>query len=780
MTYPISDVTRRVVYSGSAGTGPYTFTFEVLTQGDIGVYKNSTLLTLTTDYTVTINVDGTGYITLVSAATAADTIAIFGNKGIQRSTDFVTGGDLFANSLNDELDAQTIFAQQNAEAIVRAIRAPQFDPANIDMTLPKAADRVDGILQFDANGKPTVVSASQFVAGLSGSIIGANYITNNATGDGTTVNFTLSSAPGSKGNLQIYIDGVYQNKATFSLAGTTVTFTEAPPLNASVEFIIGYSIGSTSGDATGIDFTQQGTGAVSRTVANKLYEFVSVKDFGAVGDGVTDDTAAIQAALDSNASSVTFPKGTYLSNALTVPSNIKIIGENGSTIKAIASLSGSLFENVLYPTNPGNTNISFNNLVINGNKASAAVNESMIKLGHCTNVTIEDCLIYDSDGFGIDIQGSTSTILIKGNKILDGNSGGINLNGVTAMGNRVTGNHIKGCQASGLIVQGGTKFVVISENICEYNGLTNGNGISAGNSQSCVINNNICRYNSYTAQAGSGIGINPSGYNCLNHTITGNICEYNGDDGIDIAPGSGDSSNYHSVTGNQLNYNIGAGINVGGAGSAEFLTIGNNYITGNGAAGIQFDSGTGSGRSSITGNVITSNGQITSGSPAIRAYDNQLQIVGNTIRDLTGSPTQNGISATGDGDIILGNHVANVVSYEFSITNDNDHLIGFNYGNPVFKSQTTIQTLSPAGATPDVSNGKIFKIVQSGATNITNLLNGQMGQEVILQFRDNNSTLVHSSSLRLSGGTNVAMGDYDTILLIHDGLGWVEVSRTLN
>ena len=84
MTYPISDVTRRVVYSGSAGVGPYSFSFEILTAGDIGVYKNTTLLTLTTDYTVTINVNGTGSVTLVSAASGSDTVTIFGNKGIAR------------------------------------------------------------------------------------------------------------------------------------------------------------------------------------------------------------------------------------------------------------------------------------------------------------------------------------------------------------------------------------------------------------------------------------------------------------------------------------------------------------------------------------------------------------------------------------------------------------------------------------------------------------------------------------------------------------------------
>lgn len=155
MAFPISDVTRRIVYSGSAGTGPYSFAFEVLEQTDIAVYKNTTLLTITTDYTVTINVDGTGSITLVVAATGADQITIVGDRAVARSTDFVTGGDLFANSLNDEFDSLVIFTQQVKETADRGLKASITDPTDVNMTLPGKDDRKGKVLAFDStSGDP--------------------------------------------------------------------------------------------------------------------------------------------------------------------------------------------------------------------------------------------------------------------------------------------------------------------------------------------------------------------------------------------------------------------------------------------------------------------------------------------------------------------------------------------------------------------------------------------------------------------------------------------------
>ena len=77
-------------------------------------------------------------------------------------------------------------------------------------------------------------------------------------------------------------------------------------------------------------------------VANLASEVVSVKDFGAVGDGVTDDTAAIQAAIDSSPV-ILFPPSTYLCSDIAVPSNKTLLGE-GATL--LTDSGSSIFKAV--------------------------------------------------------------------------------------------------------------------------------------------------------------------------------------------------------------------------------------------------------------------------------------------------------------------------------------------------------------------------------------------------------------------------------------------------
>lgn len=171
--YNINAVTRRVVYTGSAGVGPYAFSFEILVQTDVAVYFNATLLTLTTDYTVTINANGTGSVTLVTGTnvpttpTASDQIAIVGARDIERTTDFVTAGELRAAALNEQLDGLTIFDQQLLELTDRALTAPITDPISINMTLPARDDRKGKYLAFNATtGDPEPGAGNEDITAL--------------------------------------------------------------------------------------------------------------------------------------------------------------------------------------------------------------------------------------------------------------------------------------------------------------------------------------------------------------------------------------------------------------------------------------------------------------------------------------------------------------------------------------------------------------------------------------------------------------------------------------
>lgn len=57
----------------------------------------------------------------------------------------------------------------------------------------------------------------------------------NSVGNGATVAFTLASSPTSENTTQVYINGAYQQKNTYSVSGVTLTFSEAPPVNATIE-----------------------------------------------------------------------------------------------------------------------------------------------------------------------------------------------------------------------------------------------------------------------------------------------------------------------------------------------------------------------------------------------------------------------------------------------------------------------------------------------------------------------------------------------------------------
>lgn len=97
-------------------------------------------------------------------------------------------------------------------------------------------------------------------------------------------------------------------------------------------------LGSSAGTSK-IGFLQTGTGAQARSAQDKLREYVSVKDFGAVGDGITDDTAAFQAAFSSGEYGIFVPNGTYVVDSVT-GSDIYLFGSG--TIKKKAATKGEM------------------------------------------------------------------------------------------------------------------------------------------------------------------------------------------------------------------------------------------------------------------------------------------------------------------------------------------------------------------------------------------------------------------------------------------------------
>lgn len=86
-------------------------------------------------------------------------------------------------------------------------------------------------IQVQNKNGSVVYSAPAATERYNGSVIA--FGASNATGDGAQTIFAVVETPA-----QIFINGVYQNQNTWSFAGGSVTFSEAPPLNSVIEFLI--------------------------------------------------------------------------------------------------------------------------------------------------------------------------------------------------------------------------------------------------------------------------------------------------------------------------------------------------------------------------------------------------------------------------------------------------------------------------------------------------------------------------------------------------------------
>jgi hypothetical protein len=157
-----------------------------------------------------------------------------------------------------------------------------------------------------------------------------------ATAGQTVFNLTTMTYQPATNSLTVFVDGVNQygpgaQYAYLETDSDTVTFVNGLHVGALVKFTTSQlNSNASQSNAFQVNYTPPFTNSVGTNVGDKLAQTVSVMDFGAVGDGVTDDTVAITAALAAS-NYVSFPYGTYAVTGIVI-TNAKTIYFNNSII----------------------------------------------------------------------------------------------------------------------------------------------------------------------------------------------------------------------------------------------------------------------------------------------------------------------------------------------------------------------------------------------------------------------------------------------------------------
>jgi parallel beta-helix repeat protein len=327
-------------------------------------------------------------------------------------------------------------------------------------------------------------------------------------------------------------------------------------------------------------------GGVQTNVEAKLAQTVSVKDFGAVGDGVTDDTAAIQAALNTG-KNVFIPNGTYVvdpDTSVSPVSNQRITLEQEAVLQASASSSSGVYSVIRIF---GVSDVIVEGGTVIGDRAThiGVLGESGmgIYVADSSGITIRDVETRDCWGDGIYVGGTGTT----------GKSTNVRIENVRSDNNR----------RQGLTIAAAYSVVVDGGSFTNTNGTAPAAGIDIepnpgkGEVENVVVQNARCSGN-------NGHGIAVSQTICKNVKLVNNTCVLNGLSGIQSAYIGSDLL----VSGNTVTDNTEHGVNIQGDNAyvTREIIIDNNTVKNNGLTGIRFYNNII--RFNVRGNIVYGNG----------------------------------------------------------------------------------------------------------------------------------------------------------------------------
>ena len=502
---------------------------------------------------------GTGAATLLGSSIGFQPFSVVGNGNTtyycisdQFGSNWEVGIGTYSSSGNT-LARTTVLASSNGGALV------VFTAGVKDVFVTYPAEKgvwLDASNNAIGLGTPAAFVGTNITGTASG--LTAGNVTTNANLTGAITSSGNATSLGSFTSLQLataLTDETGSGAAVFATSPTLVTPALGTPTSGTLTNCTLPQLTASTG-STLVGTTITGAGSVTRTVASKLNDVISVKDFGATGDGVTDDTAAISLAITSNRT-VHFPAGTYIisSRINKIGLNNVVLSGEGKDISIIKCSAAASFTN---------SPISFDSCsyveikdltVDQNNNPSITAIYPLIIIYQSTNVAIRNCHINRYTYIAIAI-GSCQNISIE-NNIIDRDTA---INTTSYSINLFSPSTATKCTNG-----------IIRGNICNK-----GNSIYSGNS--LLIHNNIFTNYKYGAGINTSCELDDATYG--NYIITNNTCNYGtgvDSDGVNVA-GMEILGFYNLISGNTCVGNGGVGIALIGYKN----TVTNNVCIGNG------------------------------------------------------------------------------------------------------------------------------------------------------------------------------------------------------